>query len=283
MYVYLMPQGGFNDIMCVIYRTLNYCNKYKRILLLDTTKSAYKINFSDYFKFNKNIKNNIIFDINIIRKICKEYNENIYPIYFSGKMIDIIDNKYNFSYDKETHMIICENILFRLPTDNIDNKIIIHSACGGGDGYVLFKHLLPKNNIKKHCKTKYSILKQKNIKYLSIQVRNTDRKCNYKKLYYNNKKKIHSYNCIYISTDDKDVIKFFKSKKLNIYNFTRFPELEYRNLHRSSINPDTKIKDLFCDLYMIIMSDKLLSDSVGGFIRLVKNCCKNKKYIIKNF
>ena len=44
MYVYLLPQGGFNDMLCVIERTLEYCKKYKKTLLLDTVNSVYNIN-----------------------------------------------------------------------------------------------------------------------------------------------------------------------------------------------------------------------------------------------
>ncbi len=51
MYVYLIPKGGFNDILCVINKALLYCQKYNRTLLIDTINSHYKINFSDYFYF----------------------------------------------------------------------------------------------------------------------------------------------------------------------------------------------------------------------------------------
>jgi hypothetical protein len=35
MYVYLEPQGGFNDVMVLVNIVLDYCNKYNRILLIN--------------------------------------------------------------------------------------------------------------------------------------------------------------------------------------------------------------------------------------------------------
>ena len=61
MYVYLQPQGGFNDILSVIETTLIYCMKHKRKLLLDTFNTTYRINFINYFSFKHSC---IIEDIN---------------------------------------------------------------------------------------------------------------------------------------------------------------------------------------------------------------------------
>lgn len=48
-YVLFIPQGGINDCFSCILRTISYCNKNNRTLLLDMTNSGYKINLSDYF------------------------------------------------------------------------------------------------------------------------------------------------------------------------------------------------------------------------------------------
>ena len=76
------------------------------------------------------------------------------------------------------------------------------------------------------------------------------------------------------------MIKFFKSNNLglNIFNFTTFnSNKKVNNLHyNTSINGNTKIIDLMSDIYIISMSNKLLSNSQGGFIELVRNCYNNK-------
>lgn len=104
-------------------------------------------------------------------------------------------------------------------------------------------------------------------------------KCNYKELYKRNLKYIYSFNKIYICTVDKDVVFFFKSKKLNIYSFTTFPTEKSVNLHHSNIKSSIKIKDLFADIFIATNSKKILSVSKGGFITLLRNCFNNKKML----
>ena len=294
MYVYLLPQGGFNDMLCVIERTLEYCKKYKKTLLLDTVNSVYNINFSEYFNFNlenndvnNDINNpndnkvNIISDINEIIKIVKENNStSFYPKCINTNiMLNILNGKIKFTFCQKEIIYKFNNKSLSLVNENINENIIIYSFCGGGNGYNLFKNLTFNSNIKEKCKERYEkILKP----YLSIQVRNTDYKCDYIKLYNENKDLIHSnlYNSLYIATDDENVIKFFKSNNLglNIFNFTTFnSNKKVNNLHyNTSINGNTKIIDLMTDIYIISMSNKLLSNSQGGFIELVRNCYNNK-------
>jgi len=51
-YFSLIPAGGFNDILSQIYFSIEYCIKFKRILLINTVNTDYHINFSDYFTIN---------------------------------------------------------------------------------------------------------------------------------------------------------------------------------------------------------------------------------------
>lgn len=252
--------GGFNDQMCRIQRGIEYCRKTKRTLLIDTTKSCYNINFSDYFYF-KNPSIPIITDMNIIQKIVKNESLTVYP---NIKNRDITSWKLNCTSSGIREL---EKFLLNLPEGNCDENIILYSSCGGGNGLTIFKELFFKQNIIDHVKSEVSKLPKK---YLCIQIRNTDRSCDYKGLYETNKSLVHSYDTIYIATDDKTSIDFFKSKGLNIVNFTEFPSETIPNLHYSNISGDTKIKNLITDIYIISMADKLLSNSVGGFIQLVK-------------
>jgi hypothetical protein len=270
MYVYLIPKGGFNDILCVIYKALEYCKKYNRILLIDTVNSHYKINFSDYF-YLKNY--DTITNINKIREICQSV-ETAYPEGIKKDLINIVNGKYKLPFPYSYH-----NTEFKLPDEIRNENIIVHCTCGGGDGYKLFENLEVKPIIRKICYERYNQLTKP---YLCLQVRNTDYTCDYEKLYNENKNIIESYKCVYLATDDKNMINYFKSKKINVINFTTFRE-DKGNLHTSNINPHTKILDLMADIYIIAMSDKLISNSIGGFIKLVQKCHQNKKEIIKKF
>jgi len=137
-----------------------------------------------------------------------------------------------------------------------------------------------KNDILNYCIKNLNNIKKP---YICLYIRNTDRKCDYKNLYNTHKELINSYQNIYIATDDKNILSFFKEKSLNIYNFTTFPSENYKALHYSNIDKDTKIKDLISDLYIITNADKLLSNSEGGFNKLVNSCNENASSIKNKF
>jgi len=284
MYLYFQPQGGFNDTLVGLDIAIQFCQRYNRKLLLDTFNVTYKINFSDYFEFSNY---NIIGNKNDIIKTKHEKDNDVYPSCFNGKMLNLINGEYTFDYNGNFSY---QNISLNLPDTSRNETIIVHASCGGGDGYKMFKQLHPSFDIKKICNERYKLLTNH---YLCIQVRNTDYKCDYEKLYYNYKDSIHSYNCIYVSTDCKKVIDFFKSKGLNIFNFTHFPsEDEYNNSYQDKcyslhcdkhIDSHTKIVDLMADIYIIALCDNLLSCSHGGFIDLVRKCKNHKNDIINQF
>ena len=119
-----------------------------------------------------------------------------------------------------------------------------------------------------------------NVKFLCIQVRNTDLKCDYKKLCLDYKDLIDKYKVVYLCTDSEEVLHFFRQQFPNILNFTNFPKENNCPLHMSSINPDIKFKNLICDILIATNSNKILSNSKGGFINLLKNCHKNKQIVL---
>jgi len=277
MYLYCSPRGGFNDQLTVIDRAITYCTKYNRTLLLDTTKSCYQINWSDYFSF-KDKQCPIICDIHKIREQLHD-KLTVYPSSLHGKIIEILSKncfQYNMQNLNFVYKINDGNIiLLGIPNQDQSEDVIIFSECRGDNGFLLFKSLVFNDNIKTHCNNKFALIPKP---YLGIQIRNTDRVCDYIALYESNKELIHSYQTIYVATDCKEALDFFKTSCVNssVFNFTTFQENRGNyNLHDSSVWGDTKIKDLICDLYMITMCDKFLTSSCGGYVRLLKHCHKN--------
>ena len=280
-YVLFIPQGGLNDCFSRITDVIEYCKNNKRILLLDMTNSVYNINFSDYF----NIKNFnfIIYNSykikNIILSLKNSNHLTVYPNNLHFNLIDLFDKtkKISFTYQCDKPYYTYNNIPLNLPI-NADENVILHVRCGGWNGFLFFKNLSIRENIKKIIKEKLTLLKDN---YLCIQVRNTDIQSDYKKLYKNNKDYIHNFSQIYICTDDKFVYEFFKSKNLNVLCFTTFPKNpNYSSLHYSNIEPSKKMEDLLVDIFIATNSNSILSNSKGDFITLLKKCHKNKKYIL---
>ena len=276
MYVYLEPYGGFNDILSSINDVLVYCNTHKRILLVNGEKSYYNVDFGKYFKSQQH---NIIFCSKKIEDICN-MNYTIYPDVLNGKMRDILDGNITFSHSLQHIIGYYNDIELSLPTYNVEQNIIIHCRGHGGVGYKIFKELIFTDSIKQICKERYNKLDRP---YLCIQIRNTDYKNDYVKFFNERKHDMRLFQQIYISTDDKNTIEFYINNGLNIANFTTFPKNDYYNLHSSNINPETKFTDMLCDIYIAGMSDKLFSNSMGGFINLIRDIIKDKDNLIQQF
>jgi hypothetical protein len=200
-------------------------------------------------------------------------------------MDDIIEGtiKYERTLPEQPHDWIYEKEVLNIPDQNPKEDIIINieSRDDVNTSFPIFKDLIIKPILKTYSHHNYQKLPKP---YLSIHIRNTDYQCDYKKLYNENKELIHQYKSIYIATDDKFSLEFFKERGLTIYNFTTVPDIISENLHYSEdISGDIKIKDLISDLYLMSMSDKLLSNSKGGFIELIRHCIENADLINDKF
>ena len=287
-YVLFIPQGGLNDCFTRINITISYCELTNRTLLLDFTRSEYRINFFDYFLI-KSARCNIIYDTNEIIKVLttlKNTNRlSVYPPNLDFNIIDLfnenskciswftfVEGKLDFSY---------KGISLALPS-NSNETVILHSACGGGLGYLFFRTLRLRDQIKVAVREK---LQRLGPEYLCIHVRNTDLKCNYQELYLNHQSLIHSFKQLYLCTDDKKVYEFFKTQNLNVACFTTFPEnyIDGLGLHHyyQGITADQKIFDVIVDIFIATNSKILLSDSKGGFINLIRTCHQNKSDVLK--
>ena len=279
MFVYFQPQGGFNDILTITEHVLKYCVHFKRILLLDMVNSEYKINFSDYFIFKHPL---VICDFNKIKELLSDTELSVYPKELHGKLNNVLDNSIKFRWSLEGYYIGDTQTKLILPPHPCTEKVIVFASVGGGNAINLFRYyveLLP--HVKEYCQQNYSKLPKP---YLAIQIRNTDHQCDYAKMYEDNKDLVHSYKNIYVATDDKKTIEFFREKGLNVYNFITFPESDYNNLHNNqTLDPDVKIKDLMSDVHILTLSDKILSVSKGGFIRFVRECQESSNMLKSKF
>jgi hypothetical protein len=266
-YLYLIALGGLNDILCRIQKYVYYCIKNNRLLFIDTRYGTYKYNIFRFIHIHLDL---------IIQKI--KYFDNIsinklnfYPKGIKNDFKKIINNNFNIKSNQYD---------LRFNNKELDHDVIICAESGGGDSFPFFYKYITINNIIK----KYVIEKAKLIKkpYIAIQIRNTDIITDYKSIYLKNKELIHKYDYVYIATDNKNVIQYFKHKNLNVKNFTEFPKEKHKNLHTSNISCETKFKNLFTDMYIILNAEKAILESNGGFSDLLKECYKRKNYIINN-
>lgn len=281
-YVLCCPINGLNDTFNQIMKCYNYCKKTGRTLLVNTNvnhNQSMKYNFADFFDFN-DADFNIICDSNIINNLLKK------------KKLTVINDLYNYLTDNYSMIfigkesdgsnILCDkNTKIPLKFDfnkNYDEDILLHFQGGGGDiGYLLFNYIILNKNLKKHISNKINKLP---CDYISLYIRNTDIKSDYKKLFKDNIKIIQNKN-IYLATDSKISLDYFKNTNLNIFNFTTFSNENSKNLHNSNVDTNIKLYDSLTDLYLIANSNKIITNSSNGFLFLAKNLYKNKQ-ICKN-
>lgn len=275
-YIYLIPQGGFNDCLTQFLLFQRYASQTGRILLFDFTNSCYNVNFSDYFKTKFN---NVICDTNAIKEIILNYDFTVYPKGITVSDIRNIVQSVAKVDLNETGGVHFKGIGLGFSFKETPNEdLIFASQCGGlSSGYRIFHDLKIVNSVKNYIK---NTLKQIPMPYLAIQVRNTDYKCDYQDFISQNLSKIKMYKHVFLATDDKSCLDYCRTQGLNVINFTSFPQDEYISLHTANINPRTRMLELLVDIFAVVRASDLISNSKGLFINLLRNLRINKRKVL---
>lgn len=279
MYVLLYPFGGFNDILKLIDYVHQYCKHYDRTLLVPTL-DHYRIYTSEIFNINHD---SIILDASYIYSLLDSSSTTIYPNCITRMDISNIihpESRENIIRGGKIHYTFQKtNTKLKLPNTKCSENIIFfsHHGCFPGNSFRIFSEFTIH-----HHKLKHNIFMRYNDipkPYLCIQVRGCDKKAIWVSYYNLHKTYIHSFNHIYLCTDDIKVLEFYKNEGLPIYNFTTYPNTSYGALHMSDISGYIKMLDLISDLYIASKADAFLSNSRGGYIHLMRECMKHKHII----
>ena len=247
MYVYFLPIHGFSDNLSRLTWLLRVCQLTNRTLLMDGEKGAYGLDFSTVFTFPS-----IINDSATINSIMSRHRMVVFP---GNRQV--------------TNVV---RMLGEHPVVSFEDINFFRRS------YEIFRFISFKPLVTIECARRRSFLPEK---YIGIHVRNTDRKSNYNELYEQNKALIDSYPVVYLATDCEEALAFFKSR-VNVRNFTAFPS-DGKPLHLSGLSNTDKLMDMICDLYLIAMADKMLTNSKGGFTRLMGACNSTKKAVAVQF
>jgi hypothetical protein len=156
---------------------------------------------------------------------------------------------------------------------NSDAEVIVYASHGLTENVRTIYNMLMTFKIKDHIK---SIFKSKQLHdYISIHVRNTDYKCDFEGLYEKHKERIHSSN-VYLATDSIAVLNFFTEKGVKYINYATVPKVAHNLHYTDAVEPVTKFTDLLVDIYMLVNSREIISNSKGNFINLVRLLHSNK-------
>jgi len=285
-YLLCYPLGGFVDNLSVISVCYAYCKNFNRTLLVKFKDStSYPMNFHDYFYFNEKCEVNIISDNDTIDRILLKNKNSLNPAYLKDYILDFkfcyvknkLDQKIGFKwvYDKLNRPL---NLNFNC---DYRENVITYVNCARNTNanyktdYNIFEMLEFKNNLLADFYSKYTKLPDN---YFAIQIRNSDRNCDYEKLINENIDKIKENNSVFIATDDKFCLELFNKKNLSYKCFTYFPENIKANESYALYKYDTdrKIKDTISDLLILMLSDEILSNSGGSYINLARKYHRNE-------
>jgi hypothetical protein len=254
-YLFVIPQGGFSNICHIIWKCYEYCIKYNRILVID---SRYTSTFRDDIRKYLIFKSKIIFmdDIDCLFNTLKD------KIFFPSSLKECIkENNYKivisrlkFTKTGYIYKITEENII-KLTIDlrkDYSEDVLFFSNCGGGVGLLdIFQIIEFSSTLKNYINNRLQKLPSN---YISIHIRNTDRKTDLinfiKKNEYNFKNK-----SIFLASDNyKTIEEMKKIYNKSIYTFSNIPDINGKPIHENNYKLNIEEFVLDCISDMILLS-----------------------------
>jgi hypothetical protein len=266
-YLIYKGTGGLIHMLLGLVYCINYCIKYKNILIIDViSHKCYKHYLSDFFIINCSLLT-----------YSEDYNIIEPNIKFNNKSMDYIKNypDVEFNVNPNTvykYQIDNINIRRKFSINDVKRKIKIFAGPGSYGG--------PKFNlIIKYIKVKpdiLNIIKEKPIikNYIGIHYRNTDIKTNFNDII--SKVSKNKYNNIYLATDDHSA--YYKLKSVfpthNIYQYTKPIDSHGLPIHYAYNNKYNLVLNLLIDLYFLYNSDEFIYSEgslVSNFVLSMRN------------
>ena len=203
-YLFCFPQGGINNIFEVIYICLEYCIKYNRILVIDTRYiTTFRDDIHKYFKF----ESDIIYKDNIDTLFKQIRNKSIYPNIFKTNE-SYMATVCKIKFTKFGYMYAYINVSISLLNPYDEDVIIFSNAISGTNIKEILKITQFTPKFKKELSNRLKLLPSN---FISIHIRNTDKKSDYIRFIKENEK--HFINKkIFIASDSWESIDYVKKK-----------------------------------------------------------------------
>lgn len=251
--MYLITFGGLNDTINQIMHAFNYCKKYKRLLVVNSTQSRLEMPIQNYFDMQNN---------NLYYKSLDEF------LLFSEKLTkfpNINLNQLKIFYDIEEKKTLLNNKLYDLNLKKrYEEDIFIYAnkrmnGTKTKDFFILFNM---KKEIINIIKERYKKLPKD---YISVHIRNTDYKSNVPLFVEKNKMFFKDKN-IFLATDNKDSKNYFINEvQANIFTFTDLPEYNSdvaNGIHKFKTEKKDEInKDSISDLVLLSLGKEIFTSS----------------------
>jgi hypothetical protein len=268
-YLIYKGTGGLIHMLLGLVYCMNYCIKYKNILIIDViSHKCFKHYLSDFFIINCS-------DVELI--YSEDYNIIEPDVKFNNKSMDYIKNypDVEFNVDPNTiykYQIDDINIRRKLLIDDAKKRIKIFAGPGsyGGPKFnLILKYIKVKPEILNIIKN-YPIIQN----YIGIHYRNTDIKTNINNII--SKVSKNKYNNIYLATDDSSAYNKLKAAfpNHNIFQYTKPINTQGEPLHYKYDDKYNLVLNLLIDLYFLYNSNEFVYSEgslVSNFVLSMRN------------
>ena len=222
-YMYVFPEGGFNNICQIISKCYEYCLQYNRILVIDT---RYICTFRDdirkylIFTLPQIFDGDIDILFNSLKKTSTFYPSQLKNI-FNDEKLDYKTIISKFKFTKKGYFYNDIQLTIDLNKDYKED-FIFYSQCSGGIGILnIFKNVKLYKKLKDTIKKRISKLPKE---YISIHIRNTDRFSNLNDFIKINHLNFKDKN-LFVSSDNLNSIKHMQKLYKNVYTFSNIPDI----------------------------------------------------------
>jgi len=258
-YLICFPQAGINDMLSRITDCYNYCVKYNRILVIDSSHNWFEEDIRDYINFNSPI----IYKGELNELYDKLNKETTYPPEFKG----ILNNRFNFKWTSPEYYMYNNKCIDNKLSCDYTEIVRIYVACG--DSTPIKINLLKissfTNIVLDIFRERYNKLPKD---YISVHIRNTDKLSNVDDFLNKYKEEIIGKS-IFLATDHAPtILKFKELFGSNLYSFATIPDNNGKSIHHNHASvPIRQFNiDCFVDLLLLASGSKLyLSTRLSGY------------------
>ena len=280
-YVLCKPRGGLNDTLCEIEKCWRYAEKHHRYLLIDSTESGLHDDFWNYFSTSFMHRSSVIRKNNYteLNKLTAK------PSVTEGKLDSYI-SKYSPVVNNFIEIESKQKLTFNMDLGHKED-VLVHEQCWEGEFLSIYclDGLVFKPHIQEYIKAKIAKLGE----YVSVHVRNTDYKMDYKYQFMKMKEDVAGKTLL-VCSDDYQVFKYAREffDKTKVVRLSTFKDNGGEPLHHKHHSNQEQVNlEMFTDLLAMAQSQKLYISNVNniqkysGFTLLAYTLQQNPEIVHK--
>ena len=261
------PQGGLNDNLCQIQKSIIHALRFNRQLIIDTNRSGLRDHFDHYFDTVYPFAN---IKIRLTDKHIQELNgQSCHPSSFTGKL-----NNYELTYAAEICNFVHSDSGERpcITPHDPPETLLLHDQCGGGQGVQALVYFRFQPRIADEIRARLSLLPKR---YKAVHIRHVDVPFDYIEFLATIKPLLNDLNVL-VCTDDYRVLRDARQilSDSTIHHVANVPDTQGQKLHDNpGITSQATNIGALCDLIALANAQTIFfpsSSSVypSGFSRL---------------